>query len=99
MQVTDESNTYDLGICVPEGKVYTCVARVPCKRFLGNTFSFTLTDGGERLSVPIADGKPFTHLDKLSAARLRFANGQPEIVIGPIQAPQDNGQNPTHPSK
>ena len=99
MQVTDGNNTCDLGICVPEGKAYTCVGRVPCKRFSGNNLSFNVGEGEGRLTAPVEDGKPFPYLDKLSAARLQFANGQPEIMIGPIQDPQGNGQNPTHQSK
>ncbi len=94
--VTDGNGTYSLGVCVPNGGAYSCVARIPCKRLMGSDPSFLLTEGDERLSVPVEAAKPFAHLDKLSAARLRIANGQPEIIIDPVQCPQDNDQNPKH---
>lgn len=97
--VTDGDNTYDLGICVPAGNVYSCVASMPCKRFSGSDFIFTITDGAEKKVVPVDAGEPFSYLDKLSTARLQYANGQPEIVINAVQDQQDNDQNPIHQHK
>ena len=96
VSVTAGRNTYDLGICVPEGSVYSCVARMPYKRFSSDNFSFAVTVGVGRITAPVITGKNFEHLDKLSAARLRYTNGQPEIVIDPIQDQQDSDPNQKH---
>ena len=82
--VADGSNTYDLGICVPNGSEYSCVTRIPRKRFCSDNFKFILTDGKTGTSVLVATGKPFAYLDRLDTARLRWVNGQPEILIDPI---------------
>ncbi len=97
--ITDGTNTSDLGICIPDGNAFSCVSRIPCKRLFGTDFKFTISNQTERKSVPIEDGKPFAHLDKLSAAHLHIANGQPEIMIDSIQDPQDSDQNPVHRKK
>lgn len=97
--VTDGENKYDLGICVPEGNGYSCVARVPCNQLKGNNLSFALMGSEEKRGITIASGKPFAHLDKLNAARLHFANGLPEIMINPIQDQQDSDLSQTHQNK
>ena len=94
--VNDGHSDFDLGICVPKEGAYYCVSRVPCKRFCGNAFSFTLTDRKADLTIPFSVDKPFPYLDRLRNARLCFANGQPEIVIDPIPDPLDNDQNQAH---
>ncbi len=91
--VADTGNAYDLGICVPDGDLYSCVTRIPCKRFCSNALVFTLVSNDKTVGVPIGNGKFFAHLDKLNAARLQYTNGQPEIIIGPIQGPQDNDRS------
>lgn len=96
VKITDGNNECNLGICVPDGNMYSCTARVSCKRFNGNSFSFVLTAPEDNLSVPIGSGTPFMYLDRLSTARLQFTNGQPNIIIAPSQAPQDNDLNPIH---
>ena len=97
--VDDGKNKYNLGICVPEGSKYSCVARVSCSKLNGNNLTFVLTNGDARKGIPIETGKPFAQLDKLINARLHIANGQSEIIIDPIQDPQDSGQNQVHPNK
>ena len=96
---TAAGNILDLGICVPNGDAYCCVTRVPCKRFCGNAPVFTLINGDKSEGIPIADGQPFAHLDKLNTARLRHTNGQLQIITNPIQVPQGNDRNQEYPHK
>ena len=91
--VTESHNTYDLGICVPDGEAYSGMTRVPCNRFSGNDFAFALMSDDKTVRIPIMGGKPFLHLNKLNAARLSSTNGQPEIIIDPIRVPPDNDRN------
>lgn len=96
VKIKDGNNECDLGLCVPDGNTYSCIARVSCKRLKGNNLSFVLTAPEINLSVPIESGTPFMHLDRLCTARLQFANGQPSIIIAPDRAQQDNDPNPRH---
>lgn len=97
--ITDGINTFDLGICIPDGNAYSCVSRVPCKRLCGTDFKFTISNIEDRKSVPVESGKSFAHLDKLNAVHLHIANGQPVIMIDSSQDPLDSGQNPAHRNK
>jgi len=97
--VTDGQNKYDLGICIPNGNSYSCVARLPCNRLNGTDFLFLLTDSKKKRGIPIATGKPFAYLDKLNTARLQITDGQAEIIIDSVQDPQDNDPNPIHQNK
>ena len=97
--VTDGKNVCDLGICVPDVEGFACVARIACRKLCGNDFSFTLEDNKQTKGIPIATGRPFANLDKLNAARLHIANGQPEIIIDPIQGQQGSDLNPVHQNK
>ena len=94
--VSDGDNTYDLGICVPDGNANTCVTRISRKRFNGNNLKFVLSDRKIGVPIPVMTGKPFKYLDKLNTARLRCANGQLEIIIDTIPDQQDNGRNLKH---
>ena len=97
--VKESRNTYDLGICVPDGDAYSGTTRVPCKRFNTNDFSFTLVTDDKTVCIPVMGGEPFLYLDKLSAARLNNTNGQLEIIIDPIQVQPDNDQNRRYQNK
>jgi len=91
ISVTDGINRYDLGIYVPGG----VTARLPCKCLEGDNLSFTLRENQSQLvSVPVATGVPFDYLDQLETARLLVTDGQPEILINPVQDLLDSGQNP-----
>ena len=94
VNIINGNQTYDLGICVPDGNGFSCVARIPCKRLCGTEFKFTISDRVNVKAIPIEIGKPFAYLDQLSTARLQYANGQPEIVIDSIPDQQDSGPNP-----
>ncbi len=90
--VSDGEAVRDLGICVPEGGKFILTARVPIKYLKGNKLTFTLTSkNGVDNSVDI--GEAFAQLEELEAARLQITNGQPEIVIDAVQAPQERGQS------
>lgn len=97
--VTDGQNKHDLGICVPDGSGYSCVARLPCNRLNGTVFTFLLTDGKKKEGIPILAATPFFYLDKLNTARLRITDGQPEIIIDPVQDQQDSDPNQVHQNK
>ena len=91
VSVTDGVSRYDLGLCVPDGKNFVCNTRLPRKLLKGEKLSFTLLGKDTPLvSVPIATGVPFDYLHKLETAHLLITDGQPGIVIDPIQDPQDS---------
>lgn len=88
----------DLGICVPEGNVFTLFKRVSVKQFQGNDFTFEIVCENEG-EYAVSDNVPFAHLDKLESARLRQTNGQMKIIIDPTPVPQDSDQNREHPNR
>ena len=94
--VTDGDVVFDLGICVPDGDRYICIARVACKRFSCAALEFSLVDCDERKRIRITTGMEFAYLEKLNTAHLYIADGQPEIIIDPNPDPQDNDQSLTH---
>lgn len=98
--VSDGSNRQDLGICVPEGKIFVVNKRVPCKSLTGEQLTFYLVEKsyGE-VVVPVADGEPFEYLDQLEDAHLRVADGQAEIIIAPTPDQQGSDQNQEYPHK
>ncbi len=77
-------DTRDLGICVPSGADFTLTVRIPVKQLQGGPLRFTLVDGkamNNDFAVPVKNGEPFPHLDKLESARLQSADGQSVIII------------------
>ena len=93
--VCDGSNTRDIGICRPSGTV----ARVPIKYLPGDKLTFTLVPKDKKeISVPVATGEPFEHLDQLDNAHLQVSDGQPKILIDPAPDQQDSdpSQEPPH---
>lgn len=91
--VTDGKNAVDLGLCVPEGCIFSCVTRIPCKNFSSESFAFQIVGEDSKRWVPVSSGVPFGFLEQLNAARLQTTNGQPEIIIDPAPDQLDNGQN------
>lgn len=87
--VSDGNNTKDLGICVPTGEWFCLVSRVPVKYLSGENLRFSLVPKEQR-GVPVKTGGAFSHLDKLETARLQEINGMSEIIIDPVQDPQDS---------
>ena len=76
----DGNITVKLGVCIPEGHKFVLRTKIPIKYFLNAPNIFwlekdTLTD------ILVSDGKAFSYLDKLDAARLKCSNGQQFIVI------------------
>ena len=93
--VSDSQTVKDLGICVPDGKKFGLNTRIPKKYLKGETLIFSLTSSNKKNNVlPVADGAPFPQLEDLENARLQFTDGQAQILIDPVQDPQDNGLNP-----
>ena len=91
IRVSDGNNTKDLGICVPTGTAFSLVSRVPIKYLPGDKLSFTLVPKEKKeISVPVATGEPFAHLDELEAAHLNVTDSQPEIVIDSVPDQQDS---------
>lgn len=99
MIVADGRKECDLGICVPDAGAFSCRTRLPCKRLYGTDFKFIIKEDSDLKSVAVESGRVFAYLDKLSAARLRYANGQPEIIIDPIQDPQGNDRSREYQNK
>lgn len=94
VSVTDGRKRLDLGIVVPEGGAFALKKKIPCKYFSGDRFSFTLVGKTSPLvSIPVATGTAFEYLDVLETAHLQVEDGQSEIVIDPVQAPQDSDLN------
>lgn len=91
IMVSDGVNTRDLGICVPTGEWFCLVCRVPLKYLSSDDLRFALVPKDSRaMVVPVATNEPFADLDKLSSAHLQVKEGVAEIVINPVQDPQDN---------
>lgn len=94
IHVNDGITTKDLGICVPDKDQYTLVARIPIKYFNDDKFVFVLTPARlEKTFIPVAVDVPFDPLDQLETARFQIENGQPGILIDPVQDQPDSGQN------
>lgn len=82
--VSNGDDVRDLGICVPSGTVFTLTARVPVRQMQGSKLRFSLVAGNSSKSVqtvPVINGEPFPHLDKLESARLQDTGGQTVIII------------------
>lgn len=95
VRVSDDSNSRDLGICVPEGEYFTLSARVPLKYLQGDKLTFRLISAEKKAEIlPVENGEPFSGLDRLENARLQFVDGQGQIVIDSIQDQPDNDQIP-----
>lgn len=92
--LNSSNHKFDLGVCVPDGNGFSCVTRIACNQLKGDNFSFSLNDGAKKGGIPVAAGKPFVQLEKLNTARLCITNGQPELMIDPIQGQQDSDQIP-----
>ena len=97
ISVDDGENRRDLGICVPQGDIYTLTARVPCKYLKGDSLHFELTDK-KAVAVPVRSGEPFDHLEQLENARFHEENGQAEINLSPVPDPQDSDPNQEFPN-
>jgi hypothetical protein len=90
----------DLGICVPEGGNYTLVSRILVKKLLQEKITFVLEeDSNNPLRVGIAPEKHFPYLDKLTAARFLYQNGQPVIIIDPNPVRQGSDPSQEHPHR
>ena len=98
ISVSDGEHRRDLGICVPQGDVFTLIARVPCKCLNGESLQFELTDK-KITAIPVRSGEPFAHLDQLETARFHEENGQTEIILGQAPDPQDSDPSQELPNK
>ena len=88
--VSDGSNTRDLGICVPTGKWFCLVCRIPIKYLPGDKMVFSLVSNAQNKAVPVETDMPFPALDKLETAYLQ-KNG--EIVTDSTQDQPDSDPN------
>ena len=97
--VSDGLNTRNLGICVPEGNTFFLTARIPVK-YLKEKMRFELmASKQEQEKISVSTDEPFNALDHLETARFQIVNGQPEILIDPIQGLQGNDQNQEYEDK
>ncbi len=94
----NDSACVDLGICVPDGDVFTLFTRISAKSFRGDNFKFKMVRGVKGEYVVLAN-TPFEHLSRLETARLQKINGQLWIVTDSVPVPQDSGQSQEHPNK
>ena len=98
--VNDGENQVDLGICVPDSGKFVLRTRIPVKRLTGDIFSFSVAPEKKvSINIPVQSEMVFDQLDKLNAARLEVANGQPMVVIDESPDQQDSDQNRIYPSK
>lgn len=102
--VSDGENEVDLGICVPSGEKFMLTSRIPMKRLKGESRTFQLvkqgesrTNAEEKREVPVAAGKPFPNLDELENAYFKNDDGNPVVVINPIQGQPGSDQNQESP--
>ena len=94
IMVSGGDNTKDLGICVPAGEWFCLVSRVPMKYLSGGRLEFTLVPKDKQeIVASVATGEPFADLDKLDSAHLQQSDEKTEIIIDPIQDPQDSDPN------
>ena len=98
--VSDGLSNIDLGICVPDGAVYTLIKRVPAKLLSGENFTFTLQPKDSKNGgLTSGEKEPFQQLEMLEMAKLSEENGQQIIVIEQAPIQQDNDPNPEPPNK
>ncbi len=102
--VSDGENEVDLGICVPSGGKFMLTSRIPMKRLKGESRIFQLVKQGERSTnavekkeVPVEAGNPFLNLDELENAYFKSDDGNPVIVIDPVQDQPDSDRNQESP--
>lgn len=77
-----DSQSLDLGLCVPKGECMVITTKIPVKRFPRAPVSFVLLEPSTQSQhfIPICAEKPFPELYRLSKARLEIRNE----VIGAI---------------
>ena len=99
ISVSDGNVNINLGVCVPQGDRFVALKRIAAKRIKGAQLSFSLISNKEACAenlIPIANDTQFAYIEKLEAARLQIANGQPTILIDSAPNQQDNDPNRTH---
>lgn len=91
IHVCDGVITRDLGICVPDGNGFRLFTRIPVKYLCEGKLSFKLVDTSRtQKAVPVKEDEPFAYLGELDTARLQNTNGQPEIILSPVQDQPDS---------
>lgn len=70
----------NIGICVPKDGEMAIRTKIPKKK-LQTLTNFTAVMKKEEIWIPIVDGKPIEHLDKILYARFSVREGRPGLVI------------------
>lgn len=79
---TVSAQEYDLGICVPEGKISIVDKKIPIKHFPTGEINFHILGKKASLrAVPVLDNKAFPYVASLCHAKLRIKEGKYEILI------------------
>ncbi len=98
IQVTSDSQSVDLGTCVPMDGAFGLRTRIPVKRLGDAPFQFRLTGKNKKESTfcPITQEEPFAHIQELPEGKLAEENGQIGIELPATEASdlQDNDPNP-----
>lgn len=96
LRVCCGSKTLDLGLCVPEGNLFTLSKRIPIKQVGDGEMSFQAMRNIQKASFsPVEENLPFSGIPILQYARLAVNNGQVGIEFKNLsEAQQGNGQNP-----
>lgn len=82
LAVTISAQTYDLGICVPDGAVYTVDKKLPAKRFPKGEMRFSVScNAGRSAGIPLAEDQPFGYIKSLLNAKLQITAGSYEILL------------------
>lgn len=93
--VSDGTVDRDLGICVPEGNVFTLTKSIPAKQLSPGKLSFTLHPSAERAgSNRVRETVRFRDLELLDHARLCDERGMEIIVTEQAPIPPDSDLNP-----
>ncbi len=70
----------NIGICVPKDGQMVIRTKIPKKKLQSLT-GFSAVTKKEEIWIPIVDGKPIPHLDKILYARYSVQNGKPGLFI------------------
>ena len=84
--VRTETQTIDLGLCVPSGNGLTLRKKIPMKNISGKIIAFSLHNRSPKAQSQfhiIDSNQPFLQLYRLKAGKFVIRNGLPGIIFDP----------------
>lgn len=86
ISICTETQTVDLGLCVPCGNGLSLRKKIPMKNILGKIIAFSLKDPSQKTETEfhiLDPQQPFLQLARIKDGKFTIRNGRPGIIFDP----------------